>query len=1205
MKNKIIETHELDPYYLPLYGKSLIEASAGTGKTYTISLLYLRLLLGIGEKNAFFRRLNVEEILVVTFGQSSINELKSRIRHNIHQMKIACIRNGIGFNENSIYRTLLSFISNRDLAYQWLLLAERKMNEAPIYTIHSFCQHILTYNIFESGILFEQTIINDEYNLQKQACIDFWRRYCYPLNYSMSTVIIDEWSDPDTLLIEIKPYLQGDIPSFINRSIKSQSIKKRHKILIDAIKIVKKLWLLNSMNFIDLISNSDVNKRNYNRHNLLDWLSSITIWAKSKTLNYKIPKELVRFSQSELINKTPTGNIVKHDVFLAIDNLLQQSFTLRDLFISKAIINIRQAISKEKKKRGEIGFDDLLSNLDKALHTKNGNKLANEIRNRYPIVMIDEFQDTNPQQYRIFQNIYHGHDHCGLLFIGDPKQAIYAFRGADIFTYLKAKNQIKFHYTINTNWRSSSSMVDAINQLFSLTEKPFLFEQIPFKKINSVSDNQDLEFIYKTKKITALNFCYIDKESISMLDYQQTMAYHCASTICNWLKESENGTAWLSRNNIKKSITALDIMVLVRNRHEALIIQKSLSKFNIPSVFLSNKDSVFTTDEAQDLFWLLQAMLFPEKICTLRCALGTRLMGLSAQDIEQLNNDENYCETIIEEFLNYSLIWKKNGIFRALRIIMVNHRIAENLLMDNMEGERRLMNVMHLSELLQEAELQLHGKHDLVRWLERQINQPNPLLENQQIRLQNDKNLICISTIHKAKGLEYPIVWLPFTFQLFHKKLITFHDRKNFEISLDLTQQKESIRLANEEYLSEDLRLLYVALTRSIYHCSVGIGSLKNDCLNWKNSCNDLHRTALNYLLQKGQFNKNILLRNSLLELVSENISITFINDINLSPFYPKENKPIKLLARYFRGNIKDTWKVTSYSGLNYHDIDQLSDKFSVSDINIEIHILKSLVTKIGIDEKKDNLVTQDEISDNNMSIHTFPKGKTAGILLHSLLESLPFDQHPKEFWLSEKLEKVGFSTNWASVLKMWLINIFDTPLIKDNISLSKIRNNFKLNEMEFHLSIEKLLLPSVLDRLTHKYDLLSQNCPSLTFEPVNGIIKGYIDLVFYWKDKFYIVDYKSNWLGKNSFAYNQMAIKSLMIDNRYDLQYQLYTLAFHRYLKNRLPNYTYQKDFGGVIYFFLRGVNTNYPNSSIYHTIPSYELINGMDNMFSSFNRG
>lgn len=1202
MSNKSIKTYQMDPYCLPLYGHQLIEASAGTGKTYIIALLYLRLLLGLGKKNAFSRPLNVKEILVVTFTEAATNELKLRIYHNIHQMRIACIRNGIGFDENSIFRTLLSSITNRKIAAQWLLSAERQIDEAAIYTIHAFCQRMLAHNAFESGMLFEQSIIKDECILQKQACIDFWRCNCYPLDYSIAKVIVDEWSDPETLLAEIKPYLQGDIPIFINQPTKAQSIKERHLLIIDNIKKVKELWLLNSTSFFNLISNSAVNKHSYSRYNLPCWLAIITSWAKSETIDYKIPKELTRFSQFELINKTLTGNAPKHEVFFAIDHLLKQLPTLRNLIILKAITDIRQAIIKEKKQRREIGFDDLLSHLDQALNAESGKRLADSIRNLYPVAMVDEFQDTDPQQYRIFQRIYQENNDYGLLFIGDPKQAIYAFRGADIFTYLKAKNQIKSHYTLDINWRSSSDMVAAVNQLFSRIKNPFLFEQISFNAVKSTPANQHLALIHKTRKLAALNFCYLDKKTVTTLDYQQTMACQCASQICDWLKGGENRITWLYKNNKKQPVTASDIMILVRTRREAVIIREALSKLNISSVFLSNKESVFATNEANDLLWVLKAILSPEKERTLRCALATHLIGLNAQDIEELNKNENQLEIRVEEFANYLLIWQRHGILPTLRTLMVNNRIAENLLMDNIEGERRLTDIMHLSELLQEAESQLDSEYALVRWFSRQLDRSDPFLENQQIRLESDKNLVSISTIHKSKGLEYPIVWLPFVSQFYQKKLSTFHDRDTFQTCLDLTQQEKSIRLANEERLSEDLRLLYVALTRSIYHCSVGVAYLIKGRHTSKNSNTDLHQSALDYLLQNGKLGNASLLYDSLNSLASKNTSITIISKIDSSPWYPKKNKQTNLLAKSFTGYIQNNWRVTSYSGLTDNNIYALSNKFTAGDANIEISIQNLLPKDNTTIENNITLVNaKAKVADRN--VHMFPKGAAAGNFLHSILQLLPFNQDPPELLLAEKLEKAGFSKDWVPTLKMWLINIFTSTLLKNGCSLSKLEAKHQLNEMQFHLPIEKLLSSSMLDSLANKYDSLSQRCSPLNFEPVTGILNGYIDLVFYWQDKFYLLDYKSNWLGDNDLVYNQEVIQNAMINHRYDLQYQLYTLALHRYLRNCLPTYDYQKCFGGVIYLFLRGINANNPSYGIYYTMPSYELTKGLDALFSAIN--
>ncbi|WMY97132.1 MAG: exodeoxyribonuclease V subunit beta [Arsenophonus sp.] len=1201
MRNKKINIFQLNPYDLPLYGQRLIESSAGTGKTYTIALLYLRLLLKIGKKNSFFRRLNVKEILVLTFTEAATNELRARIRYNISQMRIACIRNGFGFSKKSIYRILLFSITDKNLAAKWLLSAEQQMDEAAIYTIHGFCKKILSHNALESKMLFRQSIIKNESFLQRQACADFWRSNCYPLKYDVSKIIANEWSGPEALLDEIKPYLQGEIPVFLNQSIKFQSISKCHKKIISNINIIKKIWILHFNDFFCLIMNSGINKRSYNRRNLLIWIDAVTKWAQSSTIDYKIPKELIRFSQSELINKTYIDNeIPKHKVFSSIDNFLKKSNTLRNIFFSKAIIDVRKILLKEKIKNEKIGFDDLLDKLEHALDTKNSKRLKNIIRNCYPVVMIDEYQDTDSKQNKIFESIYDGSKYSGIFLIGDPKQAIYAFRGADIFSYIKAKNKIQSHYRLDTNWRSSSNMVEAINHLFSRVKNPFIFKQIPFYAVNSGYFNENLGFIHQKKPVSALNFNYLDKDQVSITEYQKIMAYQCASQIYFWLKGGDDGTTWLYKNDQKKLLTASDIMILVRNSYESKIIQEELRKFNISSVFLSNYESVFSTAEALDILWLLQAVLSPEREKNLRRALATALIGLNAEEIEELSKNDNQLEIWIKEFHHYLLIWERYGILAMFKDMISNQRIAKNLLKDTVNGERRLIDVMHLFELLQESESEFHNKHATISWLAQQIDKPDPLLENQQRRVESNINFVSISTIHKSKGLEYPIVWLPFICKFSQKKLAIFHERKKFQICLDLTDNLKNLKLADEERLAEDLRLLYVALTRAIYHCSVGVAPLCKKRHNEKIFYDTvLHKSALGYLLQKGKKGSSALLLNTLKSLINKDIGITLVNNINTFSSYCKKNRTIKLLAKKFSGKINDIWRVTSYSELKKNDISTLSNKVMNTNLNFDIN-LKTLNFKFKNYQYSHNFLYQKEKS--KKSVHTFPKGVIAGNFLHSILELLPFNKDPKKSWLIERLEEFGFSSEWASMLKIWLLNIFNAPLLENDFRLSNIISKYRLNEMKFCFSIKKILCPSLLDNLAHRYDFLSKNSPPLNFEQVQGFLQGYIDLIVFWKKKYYLIDYKSNWLGEGSFSYNQQAIKHAMIYNRYDLQYQLYTLAIHRYLRTRLPNYNYQKHFGGVIYIFLRGIdNKNSHGYGIYYNLPVYAFINSLDQLFSN----
>ncbi|EKT58210.1 exodeoxyribonuclease V subunit beta [Providencia burhodogranariea] len=1194
MSKAQVSSQLLDAFSLPLQGQRLIEASAGTGKTYTIGILYLRLLLGLGGGSAFPRPLSVEEILVVTFTEAATNELRGRIRERIHKMRLACIRGGVGFESEPEYLELLSQIPTKEqqeFAASWLLIAERQMDEAAIYTIHGFCQRMLVHNAFESGVLFEQTMIQDEFPIQKQACADFWRRHFYPLDYSMTKVVLSQWNSPEALLAEIKPFLQGDMPYIVNEQQNKESFEERHQRLVSLINLVKSSWLDGCAEFEKLISSSDVDKRSYSSRFLPNWLDKMTHWAQEETQDYQLPKEIARFAQTTLHEKSKGGIGPEHLVFTQIDELLSQRLTIKDLIIPLAITEVRQAIAHEKHSRGEMGFDDLLTRLDRALKHDGGQYLADAINQRFPVVMIDEFQDTDPQQYRIFQHIYNGVENSAVLFIGDPKQAIYAFRGADIFTYIEAKKQVRAHYTLETNHRSSEQMVEAVNSIFSHCDNPFIFDQIPFNPVNFASKNAGKTLSHNGLSVTALTFWHIDAEAISVADYEQKMTSQCAAQISEWLQGGLKGNTFFEHSDGKQiPVEASDITVLVRSRREATLIRDALNQLGIPSVFLSNRESVFATQEARDLLWILQAVLSPEKERILRSALAAGILGLNAKDIDDLNYDEKAWEKLVDEFTRYAMIWHRRGVLPMLRVLMAERHIAE-MLLSTTEGERRLMDLMHIGELLQEMSLQLEGEHSLVRWLTQQIAHPDHQSNAQQMRLESDKHLVQISTIHKSKGLEYKIVWLPFASNFLPQSKALYHDREDYGSRLDLADSEENVKLADEERLAEDLRLLYVALTRAIYHCSVGIGPIIKGNRK-KSGETDLHLSALGYLIQKGEAGDSKQLNDSLTALTNSSISVASINYTEPNPLSLNQYDNEELSARNVTRFFDDHWRVTSYSGLSYNS----SHSESEQEISAE-QLANSLAPTMDIEASID--VAFPEIGEPILTPHQFPKGAAPGTFLHELMEEIDFSQEVTIEWLTEKLQDSGFDSKWASMLQEWLRAIVDASLAEDGLCLSALESQDMLDEMQFYLPIDSLLSAKAIDQVTHRYDPLSAACPPLHFEKVQGILKGFIDLTFLWKGKFYILDYKSNYLGDNASCYTQDAMADAMIDHRYDLQYQLYTLALHRYLKQRLPSYSYDLHFGGVYYLFLRGVIQAESKNGIFYYRPEPEFIDEFDQLF------
>lgn len=1174
---------ELNLFSLPLVGRSLIEASAGTGKTYSLAFTYLRLLLGIGE-NHYHRALSIDEILVVTFTTAATEELRYRIRQNIHQLRVAC---QLGHNDDQDYQQLINLIDDQALAVKRLLYAEQNMDEAAIFTIHGFCQRILTTHAFEAGILFNQTLVKDESALHLQIVSDVWRDYFTPLSEDIARIIWLTWTDPADLLSKIKPYLNRSLPENIELCTESleQKIVHFHQNGINKIEQLKRDWLTAVDDLLSLIQSSAVSKRSYSKSNLPRWLDKITHWAQSPTIDYHYPSnELSKFSQAELNLKTDTDKIApEHPIFNKIEQFLTTDFNLSDAVLFDLVNIVSQRLATKKALLAQMGFNDLLNNLHNALYAENGPNLAKQIMQQYPAAMIDEFQDTDEIQYQIFDAIYRDRQQSCLLLIGDPKQAIYGFRGADIFTYIEAKTSVDHQFTMLTNWRSSAKMVDATNSLFCRRKSPFIFDAIPFVEMKSASQNRNKAFYVNNQEISALHSYLLPETISSKIDYQEYSAEYCAEQISRWLAQD---SYFIDDNKSKRPIQSADIAILVRTGTEATLIQQKLNKRHIKSVYLSNHKSVFETLEAREMLRILQGIFNATSETHLRSALATQLIGASMADIDALSNEKNMLEKVVEEFKEYHRVWLRYGVLVMLRRLMTHRRLIENLLSLN-DGERIITNFMHLSELLQGISSEIDTPHGLIRWLTKQINEPDRNMDNHEQRLESDENLINIITIHKSKGLEYPIVMLPFIGQYRESESQIYHDRKNYRAHYAYHKSPEIKELIEQERLAEDLRLLYVAMTRSIYHCSIGIAGLTKG-----NSTElALKLSAIGYLLLDADSHDYITLQTNLQQLANNDLlSVDIPVAVTLLPAKPSLSS-VNLVANQFERKLDYSWRVTSYSSL----LQSTNDDKSTA-------LLADIIPSFDSEVLLDNRPTDEMISEVAQhiiyDIHHFPKGAIVGTLLHECFENSDFQQSDQQLLINHLMTKLNLSAEWLEPLHQWFIGVLHTPLTQV-CSLSDLSLSQRLNELQFYLPIRQDVSAQMLDQLCKHYDPLSKQCEALNFAKVQGMLKGFIDMVFEWQGQYYIVDYKSNYLGESVDDYNADAIAQAMCEHRYDLQYQLYSLALHRYLKSRIVNYQYQHHFGGVYYLFIRGMAPNQDQHGIFYTKPEVQFIERLDKLF------
>lgn len=1171
----------LDPLTFPLHGARLIEASAGTGKTFTIAGLYLRLLLGHG--NADTRHptpLTVDQILVVTFTEAATAELRDRIRQRIHQARIAFVR---GSSDDPVIQGLLADYADRALAAKVLLQAERQMDEAAVYTIHGFCQRMLTQNAFESGSRFSNEFVTDESQLKAQVVADYWRRQFYPLPLNLAAEVRRLWPSPQALLDKIGGYLTGAPLTLSVEAMKGDLTALYHDGL-SRIADLKQQWLTSCRDLPSSIQDSDLHAAT--KKALLTRLELLNLWANQPHHQLDLPSELSDFAQSALEAKAKKGNPPQHALFTIIEQFLQTPISLAAPLLAHAILHCRERLAQAKAQKQWLSFDDLLTQLSAAIDHDQLGLLTERIRTLYPVAMIDEFQDTDPLQYSIFSRIYLPKAECGLLMIGDPKQAIYGFRGADIFTYIKARQQVSAHYTLGTNWRSSAQMVSAVNQLFSSSASPFMYDQdIPFLPVAASPNADKRQWLLNGHRQPALTYWLQEADKpLPKNEYLSCMAKACASQIQTILSAAQHQQAYFETGKGQKIVQAGDMAVLVRTGNEGRMIKQALAEQGIASVYLSNRDSVFSSDVAQDLQRLVQAVLTPDDDRTLRACLASPLFAFDAASLDALNNDEVVWENAVNEFKAYRQLWIERGVLPMLRSVMSKRHLAERWL-EEPNGDRLLTDFMHIGELLQQARQEIESDHGLLRWLAQAISDAEQGIggRDEQIqRLESEQNLVQIVTIHKSKGLEYDLVFLPFVAGYREASEGKYYDSVNDQTVLDITDSSAALEQADKERLAEDLRLLYVALTRAVYGCFIGLAPLRN-----RRSTKEptgVHLSAIGYLLQNGQEAGIAELHSALNAQVRDAIVVTAPPPLQNEPFTALvAEKPI-LKAQTLHTHIDRHWRLTSYSALVKH-----SSKLAYDEASLEIS---------GFDIDSGDEQHQALLLEPERSMFTFPRGATPGTFLHSLFEVVEFTESASsdenQQRIIELMEREQIELEWLPVLQQLVDTVLATPLDGKALRLNQKNAQQRLVEMEFLLPVEVLSAPA-LNRIIQRYDPLSAKAGKLGFYPVQGMLKGFIDLVFEHQGKYYLLDWKSNHLGDEIGAYHGERLKAAMVEHRYDLQYQLYALALHRFLRSRLADYDYQRHFGGVYYLFLRGMD-GYSEHGIFSTKPSLELLTEMD---------
>ena len=1170
----------LDVFACPLAGVNLIEASAGTGKTWTICGLYLRLLLE--------EKFSVQQILVVTFTNTATAELRERIRTRLLEL-LEFLNGATSRATDPFIRTLADDLlqregtSKQDLTAR-LELALHSFDEAAIFTIHGFCQRALADNPFAAGLPMRTELVESDRDLLMEAVYDFWRRHI--ANESMTPELARylqaKQDSPDVYAALLKRHLAKPLahhlwPAALNDPPMTAAV------LHQPYQAARTHWLTHKAHVTALLeaSLSSLNGNTYKTQSLIDAAAHWDALCRDEDPLAAIGEKAHLFSDSELAAKTkkkcttPSHAFFTHaGTYLALRKQLQRSLFLTRCRLLKRLFEEGSAqLRTLKRSQAVVAFDDMLANLHERLQHPDYPWLATSIRTRFPAALIDEFQDTDPLQLAIFRKIYDS-GASPVFLVGDPKQAIYSFRHADLHSYLRATRWADRQWSLTDNQRSSRRLLTALNLLFSGNGAAFLLPEVQYRQVEYGAKPR-APFVDDSAARAPLQVWRLPDGGgeLPKARARQAAVDATAAEIARLLTASLHGRITLDGRALRPG----DIAVLVRSRSLGREVKRALKNLRVGAVELS-RDSIFGSPEAQDLAIVLTAIAAPTRDALLRAALATELFGCDASQIERIVASETLLPRWVSLFIEYRALWDKRGFGVMVRQLFIDQAVAKKLLAKP-DGERRLTNCLHIAEELQQAAESNPTPEALLRYFKAAQEEENPV-ETAQLRLESDQNLVQIVTIHTCKGLEYPIVFCPFLgdggtkfggraiegYEYHESSLlpvIDFNDYDKTDPALDAI--KAQIKL---EQAAETVRLIYVALTRAVHRCYLVIGpyqtrSPKDECA----------RSMLNWLVAGGGRSPEDWFESKLttqaLDAAWARVAAASGGALVIDPLPTLPGVPMPQATRDAATlgtpapprNIAAGWRVSSYSGLSYG----ARGESAAGD-----HDAWTLVTPAwrvpGADIALDDILR-------------FPRGSDAGDCIHAVFETIDFadrgswegaittalSNHPQSRAHDPK------SLPLATLNRMLLHLVEDvtaTPLIP-GLRLGEVPKQRRLTELEFHVPAPHLSAVALNSTLKQ----FGYEVPSLSFGALEGYLKGFIDLVFEHQGQYFILDWKSNHLGYSPVDYTGASLERAMADHGYHLQYLLYALALDRYLRLRVPDYRYEIHFGGVLYLFVRGV--------------------------------
>lgn len=1419
-KNNENKDNDFEPEQLNLAGfdldkSSMIEASAGTGKTFTISNLVVRLLIEGLKNGNHTEPLDIENILIVTFTNAAASDLRARVLQKIHESRISFdqIKNGIKtiedfespfkdiaikcfekYLENTIDAIDVDKLKDTASVFSRLLTrAERNIDRASISTIHSFCNKALNqiYS-FEAGRAFNVNLTQDISLEQKEAKLAVWRSLFYNDNGFDRDLLLNllGFTDPegDTLKNAVKAiekvrlidpnecYYGFSVKSYYEEGVKKlqKTPDERLKYLLDTAKdlysdfendFFSKLESLKEYKD-QIISFADGNtvpgslyelspggsfySNPFNKglpcKNFLNLLVSTLNNDSADTINYitsfnSIDKivALSEIGSDEHFFKVKKSGEFKdsqkvRDFEEIVKDLISASFeVITEIELIKlelttlVAINVILKTDELCERDNVISNDEVLRQLAVALNNNKdksrGDVLSSLLRKRYPVAMIDEFQDTDPVQFAIFSKLYLNQEaidessHCYL--IGDPKQSIYAFRGTDINSYNKAKELILGNkgnvYTLNTNYRSCQKIIEGVNEIFyeyeepktqessegsfsniesqnseeSLSEKkvqidypyvknPFdyynnsgkegyLDSKIHFEPVNFSDKANSVRFYFKDDSSKEIPICNYIRE-VSFADSQETpkandyygeIAKFVALDVKRCLLEGK-----IFENGEERDVKPSDITILVNDAKENSFIQDALKKQSIQSVYFSDKESVINsedknynitvTEEAANVIYLMEAMCDSTNSPKVNRLLGSSLLRLSSEKfLDSIKSDKLDSEITLLRVCRDS--WEKYGFITAFSQYIYQHDLLCTIL-ETDGGERSLSNYFQIAEIVQSVNSKVTGSNAQLLWFkELVLNNKGELSEDvTKKHLESEQSLVKVMTIHKSKGLEFPIVFTPYEsgfMALKSKDSAVYYDPDSKQVCYALDREnkingKTVKDLVEVAALQEQERLLYVALTRAKLANFITLPS----CVSLERKPYQSPLKKLISLVSKDDSadSKGKPSKRTTKKSKDKEVEIDTTKDVVVADPQPTlkavENPELfkKLETVELDESIKVQNSISQDCSVSSLDKGAVDNSFTVTSYSAITSGAHNDMFASSADEKETSVEDgdSDDSKDKDLINFNFAKGSTAGSFLHKLMEIVlakdDVDKADKDSlynFVNSQLKydfyhlvsKPGDDEDTKNekivAFSQWLYDILNANLLpkaKDGnqVKLSNLKALDCARELDYFLPCKDFKV-RVLNGICHDFyesevkafELTSiPELPDLKKSNFKGFMNGSLDLVAKFVTetgpKFYMIDYKSNYLGNSYSRYTQQKILKSIFESRYDVQILFYSLALYRFLKTSLPNFSYENDFGGVMYLYLRGMNSfDARSSGQFYVKPSEALIERLDKLFNGIN--